>query len=48
MLSQKKIVSNLSFKQLTGLLLPWYCAHKHYTYGNYTLARVTKTTVLQQ
>ena len=31
-----------------GFSLPLYYAHKHYTYGNYTLVRVTKTTVLQR
>ena len=37
-----------SFEKITGISLPKYCAHKHYTNSDYTLVRVTKTTALQQ
>ena len=38
-----------SFEYITGLSLPLHCAHEHYyTNSDYTLARVTKTTVLQR
>ena len=37
-----------SFEYITGISLPLYRAHKHYTKSDYTLVRVTKTTVLQR
>ena len=37
-----------SFELITGISLPLYCTHKHYTNSDYTLVRVTKTTVLQR
>ena len=37
-----------SFELITGISLPWDCAHKLYNNSDYTLVRVTKTTVLQR
>ena len=45
MLSQKNLVFKLSFEQITGFIFRSTVHSKHYTYGNYTLVRVTKTTV---
>ena len=42
----KKLVSKLSYEQLQAFNFRSTVYSKHYTYSNYTLVRVTKSTVL--
>ena len=42
------LCKNNAISKILNKLLPLYCAHKYYINSDYTLVRVTKTTVLQR